>query len=204
METTTDAISRAAQTAVRIIRETPGLTAEQIGGRMGGQTARTVRDYIGEARDAGEPITIGLDNRGYYHVGDDGIDDETRADMVKHHRNRAKGHMRSAAHLMKLIGQMTATQVAEMSLLDLVVPDAEVERPEDRPTTMSDLARLPADRRSGLVRVFRNLLDAMDNDPEAWAAERAMLADEYGTVFLTRAEAGKIAAAREALEAVKL
>lgn len=194
---------RRADTVTRIIRETPGLNATQIGRRMGNTSSdpgRYARTYIGLARDAGEPITIGLDG-GYVYLGEDGVDDETRAELIRHHRARTRDYMHAHARLLQQIGRMTASEVAQMALFEILVPQQDDDDGE-RPESMSDLARLPVERRAGLFQLFRRYLDAMESDPEAFASERAVIADQYGKVFITKGEADKLAQAKRLLEEV--
>lgn len=205
MVSSTDDRQRKALSVVRIITENPGLTAEAIGRRLGimaDDPGRPVRELIREARLSGEPISIGADGKGYYYLGEDGVDDGKRADLVKHHRARTRSHLAANALLLRQIGQMTAAQVAQMALFELLVPATDDETGEERPDTWRDLARLPVDRRAGMFHLFRDYLDAMDADPQAFAYERAIIADSYGRVFISKAEADKLAQAKKLLEEV--
>jgi len=190
---------RMTASVVRCIREKPGLTAEQIAGRLGWQSefayaARAVRECVRLARDGGEPITLGERGFGYVHL--DSIQDERqRALRVRLHRERTRSYLIGNARLMKALSRMTAVEVGQMMLFDLLIPDDGEAGGQARPVCMKDLAKLPPTRRQSVVRLVRNFLDALKDDPEAWEAERAALADAYGPVFITHEQAEQFEAA---------
>jgi hypothetical protein len=182
--------------------EKPGLSAEAIGMRMGGRSAREVRKLIKAARAEGEPITIGQSGAGYYYLDEAALDGTQRAAMVNHHRARTKSHLLSNAKLIGQIGRMTAVEVSQLMLFDLLIPAVEGEDENARPVSMNDLAALPVQRRAGMFNLFKKFLDAMENDPVAFAAERTVLADQYGTIFISKIDAQKLAQAKKLLEEV--
>jgi hypothetical protein len=107
------------------------------------------------------------------------------------------------ARLMRQVGKMTAVEIAQASLFDLLIPDdPEEASTATRPSTMADLARLPRERRAGVTRLLVALLDGLENDAQAFAYERALLADRFKGVFLTKIESAKLAQARKLLEEV--
>jgi len=194
--------NRRADSCLRCIRENPGRSAEELGRLMGSLPAREVRDRIRRARDRGAHIVIGAGGVGYLDL-EQVEDEKLRADLVKAHRQRSRSYLIDHATLMRQIGRMTATSAAQAVLFDLLVPDAAEGEPDTgRPATMKDLARLPMPRRAGVVRLLVSLLQGIAEDPEAYAYERAYLADRFGRVFITRREAEKIAQAKRLLEDV--
>jgi hypothetical protein len=211
MTTVTEDARRNSESVARIIRENPGLSASQIGLRLGlvdpsgagcsrGSAARQVREMIRVARQRGAPITIGIDGKGYYYLAADDVSDEQRAAMVRHHRARTGAYLAGHARLMQQIGQMTGVEVAQLALFDILIPARDGDA--QRPASMDDLASLPVERRAGLFQLFQRYLEAMQRDPRAFAAERAVVADRFGKVFITREEAGKLAQAKRLLEEV--
>lgn len=196
---TDEELNRRADSVLRIVRETPGLSAGLIGKMLGDVSAREVRERIRRLRDRGEAITIGTDGQGYYHL--DAIADERqRAEHVKAHRERTRSYLIDSSRLMRQIGKMTAVEVAQFALFDMLVP--EVDGDDSRPGTMADLARLPVQRRQGVTRLLVAMLEGIEHDPEAFAYERALLADKFRGIFLTKVEAAKLAQARKLLEEV--
>lgn len=199
---TADERTRRADSVVRVIQEQPGLSAEVIGRRLGDVPARMIRDRILWARAQGHAISIGQDGRGYYYLGRDGIDDVKRAALVKHHRRRSRNYLEAHAVLMRQISGMTSMAVAQMSLIDLLIPRLEGESEDDRPVSIDDLAQLPVGRRAGMLHLVQHFLDALAKDPAAWEAERAVLADKYGPIFLTTGQAKALRQAKRLLAEV--
>jgi len=192
---TDDERTRRSDSVCRMMQECPGLTAADIGRRLGDVPARRVRDMIQWARDAGHPITIGAEGRGYYYVGADDVSDKQRAELVRHHRLRSQSYLIAHARLMKQTCHMSATEIAQLQLCTILVDRVEGESEDDRPVSLKDLARLPVERRAGVFALMCSFLDTLQKDPVAWEAERAVLASKYGPTFLT---AGQAAALREA------
>ena len=193
--------NRRADSVLRCITESPGLSAVAIGRRLGGVDERVVRGRISELRARGQAIVIGESGHGYYLL--DTIDDaKRRAKIVRLHRERSRAYLIDHARLMRQIGNMTAGAIAQHALFDILIPLEDGEKIADRPVSMDDLTHLPAERRSGVVKLLAKLLDSIQNDPVAWEAERAYLAERYGKVFLTKNEAAKLAHARRLLEEI--
>jgi hypothetical protein len=188
---------RRADSALRVIRESPGLTAWQIGRRMGEVTARDVRERIRLLRKGGVAI-VALKAGGYVYLPDT-LDDARRAEFVRDHRWRTREYMLDHAVLMKQIGGMAADAVAEACLFDLTVPLEECEKVERNLLGPDDLARLPEARRGGWTKVLVRMLDRLAADPEAWATERAAIASRFGGVFITAPERAKLAQAKKLL-----
>jgi hypothetical protein len=191
--------ARQGSSVLRCIRENPGLSARDLAARLGGWTARRVRERIRDLRARGANIVIGTSGSGYYDL--DGIQDaEARARAVRAHLGRTRQYLLDHVTLLKQIGGMTATAIAQGLLFDLTVPEEAGD--EARPVSMEDLARLPASRRSGVLRLLVSVLDGIARDPTAFAVERAYLADRFGRIFITKREAAKLAEARRLLEEI--
>lgn len=201
-ELTKEERDRRADSVIRLIQESPGLSAEAIGRRLGEIPARMVRERIRHARSMGHPVSIGADGRGYYYIGHDGVGENRRAELVKHHRRRSRNYLEAHALLMRQISGMSALQIAQLNLFDLLIPRERNESDDDRPVSMDDLARLPAPRRAGVLHLVQHFLDALAKDPAAWEAERAVLADKYGPVFLTKGQATALRQAKRLLAEV--
>ncbi len=156
---------------------------------------REVRDCIRLLRQCGEPITIGASGIGYIHL-EDQHDDHAHAVLVKAHRERTRSYLIDAAALMRQIGKMTATEAAQACLFDLLVPSIEGAE-SDRPVTMADLARLPDPKyRAGVLALMMKFLDGLAEDPVAFRAERAAIADKYGGMFVSRKDAETLRASK--------
>lgn len=192
---------RLSESVLRCIRETPGLSARSIAGRLGlpGDGAdRLVRTCIKRLRERGANL-VAPGGAGYFDL--DAVEDaEVRADMVRAYRTRTGKYLRDYAGLLKQISGMTTMAIAQQVLFDLTVPTAAEDTA--RPVSMADLAKLPPPRRAGLLKVLGKLLEGIAEDPVAFAVERAFLADRYGRVFLTKADADKVAQAKRLLEEV--
>jgi hypothetical protein len=192
---------RLGSSVFRCIQETPGQTAEAIARRLNMVSARDVRERIRELRDRGASIVTGDDGKGYYDL--DLIEaPQLRAGFVRAHRERTRAYLVDAAKLMKQIGQMSGLAIAQGLLFNLLVPEAEGEAKAARPATMEDLAKLPEARRTGVLALLVKLLEGIERDPVAYATERALLADRFGRIFITRGQAAAIARAKQALEEV--
>ena len=178
------------------IRRHPGLTADALALYVGYRNARSVRDRIRELRHRGEPITLGPDGVGYVVLGEDGLDDHQRAETVRHHRERCRSFLISHAQLMRQVGRMTATEIAQHMLIDLTVLTEDGDD-EPLPSGMDQLARVPVERRRGLLDVFIGYLDAIANDPEAFRAERDVIREKHGGLFLTEGQVGMLRQAKE-------
>jgi hypothetical protein len=193
---------------LRCIKETPGLTGATIAKRLGlpfsaEAGARTVREYVRHLRANGEPISIGADGEGYVHL--DSVNGEhERAALVIAHRERTRHYLLDNAKLLRQVGKMTAVEIAQLMLFDLLVPDDKDAPDAPRPINMSNIARLPIPRRAALFSLLQTLLDGLANDPVAFEAERVVLADKYGGIFISKANAAKIAQIKRLFEEVNL
>lgn len=193
--------ARTRQTVLRIIRETPWMSAEAIGRRMGDVRAREVRDHIRMLRAEGHEIVIGHGGQGYVLL--EMVEPaEARAGLVREHWYRTRAYMIDHATLLRQIGNVTAVQVVQHTLFDCLVPAEAGQAIGDRPVSMRDLAALPIEKRSGVFELLATLLDGIARQPEAFAVERAALADRFGRVFLTRPEADALAEAKKLLATI--
>jgi hypothetical protein len=200
--------TRQAASVLRCIKETSGLTGATIARRLGlaidaQNGARTVREYVRHLRANGEPISIGADGLGYVHL-DSVTEEHERAALVIAHRERTRSYLLDHARLLKQAGRMTAVEVAQFAMFDLLVPQDKDAPDAPRPVDMADIARLPIPRRAGLLALLQTLLDGLANDPVAFEAERAVLADKYGGIFLTKANAAKLVQIKRPFEEVNL
>lgn len=198
-----DELTRRTDSVLRVIHETPGLSAASIGQRLGDVPAREIRERIRRLRDRGYAVIIGEDGHGYWLL-DDVQEPDRRANMVRCHRSRCREFLMDHATLMKQIGQVSAEALGERMLFDLTVPLEDAEKARRLDLGPDDLVNLPFTRRSGYFKVLCSMLDRIAQDPVAFAAERVYLADHFGSVLLTKVQAGKLAQIHKLLEEVGL
>ncbi|MCE5279402.1 MAG: AsnC family protein [Planctomycetaceae bacterium] len=194
-------LDRRADSVLRCLQENPGLSAADIGRRLGDVSGRQVRERIHNLRDRGHAITIAENGKGYILL--DRVESEQRrASLVKAHRSRTRCYLSDHAKLMTQITGMSATAVAELTMFDQLISVADEEADADRPSTWAEIAKLPVERRTGLFSLLRRMLVGIKEDPVAFAAERTCLADEFGAIFLTKADKANLDKARQLLQEI--
>ena len=193
---------RQALSVTRCIRENSGCTGKMLAARLGWNCARTVRQAVEAAREIGEPITIGLDGRGYYHM-DDISDPVKRAELLGHHRNRSRDFMVGYAKLMKQIGKFTVAEIAQQTLFDLLMKPCEN---GDIPqvNSVADLAEIPGPQRAEITNLLFSLLEGIQRDPLNFAVEKAELSKRFGKVFISETDARRIARAKEIMSEISV